>query len=72
MKIEYSKDADALYVYFKEEYVAKSLEIEDGVVIDFDEKGHLIGIEVLDVSQRFSLSDITNISIENLPIETTR
>lgn len=72
MKIEYSKEADALYVHFKEEYVAKSLEIEDGVVVDFDEKGHLIGIEVLDVSQRFSLSDIANISIENLPVETTR
>lgn len=46
--------------------------IEEGVVIDFDEKGHLIGIVVLDVSQRFSHSDIANISIENLPIETTR
>lgn len=67
MKIEYSKQADASYVHFKEEYVAKSLEIEDGVVNDFDEKGHLIGIEVLDVSQRFSLSDIATISIENLP-----
>lgn len=67
MKIEYSRQADALYVHFKEEYVAKSLEIEDGVVNDFDEKGHLIGIEVLDVSQRFSLSDIATISIENLP-----
>ena len=69
MRIEYSKEADALYVYFKEEYVAKSKEIEDGIVLDFDEKGQLIGIEVLDVSQRFSLSDIANISIENIPIE---
>jgi len=69
MKIEYSKEADAIYVYFKEEYVAKSKEIEDGVVIDFDEKGQLIGIEVLDVSKRFKLSDIVNVNIENLPIE---
>ncbi len=69
MRIEYSKEADALYVYFKEEYVAKSKEIEDGIVLDFDKKGQLIGIEVLDVSQRFSLSDIANISIENIPIE---
>lgn len=69
MKIEYSKEADAIYVYFKEEFVAKSKEIEDGVVIDFDEKGQLIGIEVLDVSQRFSLSDIVNVNIVNLPIE---
>ncbi len=69
MKIEYSKEADAIYVYFKEEYVAKSNEIEDGVVIDFDKNGQIIGIEVLDVSQRFSLSDIVNVSIENLPVE---
>ena len=67
MKIEYSKDADAIYVYFKEDIVASSKEIEDGVVIDFDAKGQLIGIEVLDVSQRFSLSDIVNVNIENLP-----
>jgi uncharacterized protein YuzE len=72
MKIEYSKEADAIYVYFKEEFVAKSKEIEDGVVIDFDEKGQLIGIEVLDVSQRFSLSDIVNINIENLPLEAVK
>jgi len=69
MKIEYSKEADAIYVYFKEEFVASSKEIEDGVVIDFDKDGHLIGIEVLDVSQRFSLSDIVNVNIENLPLE---
>lgn len=72
MKIEYSKEADALYVYFKEEFVAKSKEIEDGVVIDFDAKGQLIGIEVLDVSQRFSLSDIVNVNIENLPVDAVK
>jgi len=72
MKIEYSKEADAIYVYFKEEFVAKSREIEDGVVVDFDEKGHLIGIEVLDVSQRYSLSDIVNVNIENLPVEAVK
>jgi len=56
-------------VYLKEEFVASSKEIEDGVVIDFDKEGHLIGIEVLDVSQRFSLSDIVHVNIENLPLE---
>ncbi len=72
MKIEYSKEADTIYVYFKEEYVAKSKEIEDGVIVDFDEKRQLIGIEVLDVSQRFSLSDIVNVNIENLPVEAVK
>jgi len=69
MKIEYSKAADALYVSFKQVEVAKSKEVEEGVVIDFDAEGHLIGIEVLDASLRFSLQDLVNVSIENLPVE---
>ena len=69
MKIEYSKVTDAIYVYFKEDFVERSKEIEDGIVIDFDKNGQLVGIEVLDVSKRFSLADIVNVNIENLPVE---
>ncbi len=69
MKIEYSKEADAIYVYFKEDFVEKSKEIEDGIVIDFDKNGQLIGIEALDASKRFNLADIVNVNIENLPVE---
>jgi len=69
MRIEYSKSADALYVYFKQTEVAKSKEIEEGVVVDFDSDGRLVGIEVLDASLRFSLQDLVNVSIENLPVE---
>jgi uncharacterized protein YuzE len=72
MKIEYSKEADAIYVYFTESHVAKSKDIEDGFVVDFGANGQVIGIEVLDVSQRFSLADIVNVSIENLPVEAVK
>jgi uncharacterized protein YuzE len=70
MKIEYSKDVDALYVYFKEATVAKSKEIEDGVIVDFDGDNHIIGIEVLDASKRFKPTDLANVNIEYLPVET--
>jgi len=69
MKIEYSKEVDALYVQFREVYVAKSKEIEEGVVIDFDEEAHIVGVEILDVSQRLMPQDLANISLESLPIE---
>lgn len=69
MKIEYSKKADALYVYFREVDVAKSQEIQEGVVVDFDAKGQLVGIEVLDASTRLSVRELVNVSIENLPLE---
>jgi len=69
MKIEYSKEADALYVYFREADVAKSKEVEEGVVIDVDEKGHIVGIEVLDASKRLTARELVNVNIENLPLE---
>ena len=68
MKIEYSDSADAIYVLFKEAFVVKSKEIEEGIVVDLDENGHLIGIEILDVSHRYTLADIANINIKNMPL----
>ncbi len=70
MKIEYSKTADALYVYFREAEVSKSTEIQEGVVVDFDSDGNLVGIELLDASTRLGPRDLVNFSVENLPIET--
>jgi uncharacterized protein YuzE len=69
MKIEYSKKADALYVHFREVEVAQSKEIQEGVVVDFDAQGQIVGIEVLDASVRVGLRDLVNVSIENLPLE---
>jgi uncharacterized protein YuzE len=69
MKIEYSKGVDALYVKFREVKIADSMDIEEGVTIDLDENGHIVGIEILDASEKLELSELVNISIENLPLE---
>lgn len=54
--IEYDKTADALYLRLqKNKKVARTREIEDGLVVDLDNKGKVIGIEILDVSSRYSL-----------------
>ncbi|MEO0094746.1 MAG: DUF2283 domain-containing protein [candidate division WOR-3 bacterium] len=71
MKIEFDKQADALYIYMQERPVKKTKEIEEGILVDFDEDNRLIGIEILDVTKRFNLSDIVNLQIENLPVETS-
>ena len=44
-------------------------DIEEGVTLDFDAKGHLVGLEVLDASERMGLSNLVNVSIENLPLD---
>ena len=69
MRIEYVKEEDALYIRLREAKIVDSKDIEEGVTVDLDEKGHIVGLEILDASERLGMSDIVNISIENLPLE---
>ncbi len=69
MKIEYDKEADALYIQLREASIEDNIDIEEGVTVDLDEKKHIVGIEILDASKRLSLKDLVNITIENLPVE---
>jgi len=52
MKIEYDQQADAMYIRLRAGSVFESEEILTGVVFDFDIDGKLLGIEMLDVSER--------------------
>ena len=69
MRIEYDKEADALYIQLREASVDDNIDIEEGVTVDLDEKRHIVGIEILDASKKLSLEDLVNITIQNLPVE---
>ena len=57
MQIEYSPDIDALYVYLKTVDVACTVEPNDGIAVDYDASGKVVGVEILDASMRFGSSD---------------
>ena len=69
LRIEYDKEADALYIQLREATVDDNIDIEEGVTVDLDEKRHIVGIEILDASKKLSLEDLANITIHNLPVE---
>ena len=52
MKIKYDKDTDIIYIQFSEEKVYESDEDKPGVIIDYDDKGNIVAIEVLNASKR--------------------
>ncbi|MBC8205417.1 DUF2283 domain-containing protein [bacterium] len=68
MKIEYDHQVDALYIRIKEEFVHRTLELDEGVNLDFDENNRLIGIEILDAKMRYSPQDLFNFSTEQLVV----
>ena len=71
MKIEYDKEVDALYIRIQEKKVSHTKEIEEGINLDIDEDGKIIGFEIIGVTERYKLEDIFNLSTENLIFEET-
>jgi len=71
VKIEYDPETDALYIQIREAHPSDNIDIEEGVTVDVDERGHIVGLEILDASKRLSPSDLTSITIEKLPLEIT-
>ena len=52
MKVEYDSETDTLTVTLRAGTIAESDEDKPGVILDYDEAGNLLSIEVLDASQR--------------------
>lgn len=69
MRIEYDSDVDALYVQFKDVTPDDNIDLEEGVTVDLDDEGHIVGLEILDAAERFGLESLPNVSIENLSLE---
>jgi uncharacterized protein YuzE len=51
-KIRYDPEADTLYVKLKDSEVAESEEVNEGVIIDYDNRGEVVGIEFLEFSRK--------------------
>lgn len=50
MRFHYDEKEDALYIRFHESPYEESEEVQKGVIFDYDKKGKIMGIEILDAS----------------------
>ncbi len=66
MKITYDKEADAIYIKLTNEKFSKTKIIDRNTILNLDENGNVIGIELLFVSKRIPQNLFSNISVENL------
>lgn len=67
MKITYDKEADAMYLDIARGKIKKTLAVNSRVIIDVGEKGKIIGIELLFVSEKMSKKSLHS-NLINMPI----
>ena len=59
MNIQYNNKTDLLYMRMDEgEHTVVNKRIADDIVIDIDEAGKIIGIEILDASKNMNLKNL--------------
>ena len=69
MKLNYYPETDSLYIDLSEHPSAESREISEGVVLDFDERGGLVGIDIDQASQKVELKRLV---LSGMPVAVER
>ncbi len=59
MKLNYHADTDSLYIDLSERPSFESREISEGVVLDYDADGRLVGIDIDNASNKVELKRLT-------------
>jgi YD repeat-containing protein len=52
MRVRVDSRADAVYLNLTDRPIQESEEVADGIVVDYDAEGRIVGIEILDASKR--------------------
>jgi len=63
MKINYYPETDSLYIELSEKSSVDSREIADSIVLDFDENGYLVGIDIDHASKVVDLKKVESVSL---------
>jgi uncharacterized protein YuzE len=64
VRLHYDEKADAIYLRFDDSTIIESEEVRPGVVLDFDDKDQVVGVEILGVKDRVSLANLKPIQFE--------
>ena len=54
MKVTYDQEVDILRIILSDADVEESDEDKPGIIIDYDDRGNVVGMEILDASSRMT------------------
>ena len=66
MTFHYYAETDSLYIDLLDKPSTESKEVRPGIVLDFDEDGRLVGIDIDGASKNV---DLAHLEIQSLPVK---
>ena len=69
MKLQYYPDTDSLYVELKPIPGVETREVSDGLIVDLDADGQVVGFDIDHASRRL---DLSTLETEALPLRSTK
>ncbi len=66
MKLNYYPETDSLYIDLAERSSVESREVSEGVVLDYDSEGNLVGIDIDNAGKKLELRTLV---LSKLPTE---
>ena len=64
MKLKVDEVADAMYLRLNESAIVESEEVQDGVILDYDDQGRVVGVELLGIKDRATAASLRNLTFE--------
>ncbi len=66
MKLNYYPETDSLYIDLSSKSSSDSLDVSEGVVVDYDQDGNIVGIDIDNAGQKLDLKELI---LSKLPLE---
>jgi len=64
MRISYDPKHDIMYIKFSETKIVNTVEVDEGLLIDYGENGEIVGIEIINASIRLHTKPLNEITIK--------
>jgi uncharacterized protein YuzE len=64
MKMHYDEKTDALYLRLDDSTIVESEEVQPGILLDFNDREQVVGIEILRVKERVPSADLKHLDFK--------
>jgi uncharacterized protein YuzE len=66
MRLKVDKESDALYFRLDETKIVESEEVRPGIILDFDDKGRVVGVEFLEITSRATWEELSSLQFQTV------